>query len=327
MTAETTISIRATRRFSAPPERVFDAWFDVERARRFMFATSSGRMVRAEIDGRVGGRFVFVDRRGGEDVEHVGEYLEIERPRRLVFLFGVPSESSDMDRVTIEIVPRGSGCELTLTHEMAARWAEYRDRTEAGWSTMLEALEDALEAAPEPDPYGVAMARDTVRFERRLPGPIDRIWGYLTDPERRGRWLAAGPMELRVGGRVELVFHHGELSPTPAPTPTRYRQYDGIVVHGRVTRCEPPRVLSYTWGEAEGADSEVTFELNEEGDAVRLTLTHRRLKDRDAMLSVAGGWHTHLDVLADHLADRAPEPFWTAHERLEADYAARLPAG
>lgn len=60
---------------------------------------------------------------------------------------------------------------------------------------------------------------------------------------------------------------------------------------------------------------------------MRLILTHRRLADRAAMLSVAGGWHTHLDILADRLAGRTPEPFWTTHERLEADYESRLPAG
>jgi len=321
--AETTISIRATRRFAASPERVFDAWLDVARARRFMFAVSPASMVRAEIDARVGGRFLFVDGRDGEEVEHVGEYLEIDRPRRLVFLFGVPAASPDMDRVTIEIEPHESGCELTLTHEMAERWAEYRDRTESGWAAMLEALEGTLAT----ELYGVAVAPDTVRFERLVRGPIERVWKYLTASEERGRWLAAGPMDLRPGGRVVLEFHHGELSPTPETVTARHRQYEGTVVHGRVTRCEPPRLLSYTWGEAEGVDSEVTFELAEAGDDVRLVLTHRRLADRDAMLSVASGWHAHLDILADRLADRVPRPFWTAHDRWEADYAARLPAG
>jgi uncharacterized protein YndB with AHSA1/START domain len=134
------VMVRVARRFTAPPERVFDAWLDAKRAGNWMFATPDGEMVRAEIDARVGGKFVFTDRRRGEDVEHTGEYLEIDRPRRLVFTFGLPKVSPDFDRVTVEIVPQGTGCELTLTHEMKREWAEYKDRTEDGWSKMLGEL-------------------------------------------------------------------------------------------------------------------------------------------------------------------------------------------
>jgi uncharacterized protein YndB with AHSA1/START domain len=141
MSAEPPILLRVTRRFAAPPERVFDAWLNPDTARRFFFATAAGQMVRAEIDPRVGGRFVFVDRRGNVDVEHVGEYLEIDRPRRLAFRFSAGAEPT---RVTIEITPLDTGCELTLTHEMSPAWADFRDRTEAGWTSMLDGLAAAL---------------------------------------------------------------------------------------------------------------------------------------------------------------------------------------
>ena len=82
MTAEGSVDVRVTRRFGASPERVFDAWLDPERAGRFLYATAEGEMVRVEIDARVGGRFVIVERRDGQDVEHTGEYLEIEEFRK-----------------------------------------------------------------------------------------------------------------------------------------------------------------------------------------------------------------------------------------------------
>ena len=63
--------------------------------------------------------------------------------------------------------------------------------------------------------YGIVTEAGAVRFERLLPGPIERVWAYLTEPEKRGTWLAAGPMELRVGGRVELNFHHASQARTP----------------------------------------------------------------------------------------------------------------
>ena len=36
-----------------------------------------------------------------------------------------------------------------------------------------------------------------IRIMRTLPGPIERIWTYLTDPAKRAKWFAGGPMELR----------------------------------------------------------------------------------------------------------------------------------
>jgi uncharacterized protein YndB with AHSA1/START domain len=135
-----TIRIRVSRRYDAPPERVFDAWLDAEQARHWLFATPEGEMMRAETDPRVGGTFTFTDRRDGEDWEHVGEYLEIDRPRRLVFVFGVPRISEDRDRVTIDVEPRDGGCELTLVHELDSRWAEYEESGREAWEGMLEAL-------------------------------------------------------------------------------------------------------------------------------------------------------------------------------------------
>ncbi|HKU96756.1 MAG TPA: SRPBCC family protein [Vineibacter sp.] len=134
------VTARVTRRFTASAERVFDAWLDPAKAGKFLFATATGQMVRVEIDARVGGMFTFVDRRDGEDVPHTGKYIEIDRPRRLVFSLAVEKYSQDIDRVAIDIVPLDSGCELTLTHEMRPDWSEHRDRIQAGWGEILEGL-------------------------------------------------------------------------------------------------------------------------------------------------------------------------------------------
>jgi uncharacterized protein YndB with AHSA1/START domain len=124
------------------PERVFDAWLDPEKARRFLFTESHEgpkEVIRAEIDARVGGSFLFVTRSNGAEIDHVGEYLEIDRPRRLVFLFTVPSFWSERTRVAIDIVPRDGGCELTLTHE--GLLPEHEDSIFGGWTVFLERLE------------------------------------------------------------------------------------------------------------------------------------------------------------------------------------------
>jgi uncharacterized protein YndB with AHSA1/START domain len=138
MTAENLGTITITRRFDFPSERVFDAWLDPAKARKFLFATPTGTMVRAEIDARVGGAFNFTDRRDGEDVEHVGTYLEIDRPRRLVFTFGVPKYSKLLTRVSIDLKPLAAGCELTLTHEGVL--PEWLESGREGWNTIFGVL-------------------------------------------------------------------------------------------------------------------------------------------------------------------------------------------
>ena len=180
------------------------------------------------------------------------------------------------------------------------------------------------------DDHGVVIGKETIRFERLLPGPIERVWAYLTESEKRGKWLGSGPMELRAGGKGEFRFDHGSLSPTKEPTPERYKaKAGGVALEIRVLRCDPPRLLAMTWmgTTKEGGtkeDSEVTFELEPKGDKVRLVVTHSRLKDRALLLGVAGGWHTHLAILADNLEGRVPRPFWSTHEKHNRDYAERL---
>jgi uncharacterized protein YndB with AHSA1/START domain len=173
------------------------------------------------------------------------------------------------------------------------------------------------------DEPGVVTEPGKLRIERLLPGPIERVWAYITEPEKRRLWLAGGPMELKAGGRATLQFRHAELSPTKEEIPERYKaKVNGQVVTGTVLRCEPPHLLSLTW--EYGSKTEVTFELSKQGDEVLLVVTHRRLADRDMLIGVGSGWHTHLGILADRLSGRTPRPFWATHEALIGDYARRL---
>ena len=170
--------------------------------------------------------------------------------------------------------------------------------------------------------YATRIAPDAIRLERLLPGPIERVWAFLTESDKRARWLAAGEMELKPGGKVELNFDHNRIS--PEPTPEKYRDMP-MGFTGKVMRCEPPRLLMFSWMESHGSHSEVTFELAERVDKVLLTITHRKLEDRNALLSVSGGWDVHVGILEDVLTDQAPRGFWSAHAKREQEYAARFP--
>src|SRR4029079_17706190 len=97
--------------------------------------------------------------------------------------------------------------------------------------------------------YPSVLSPTEIRFERLLPGPIDNVWTYLTDAKKRGEWLASGPMEPSVGGKVKLRFKHAELSPIEAPAPEEYKKMDheGHQAEETITEFEPPRRLAFTW--------------------------------------------------------------------------------
>jgi uncharacterized protein YndB with AHSA1/START domain len=317
MNSTETTTLQVTRNFDVSPERVFDAWLNPDIARHFLFATPTGQMVRVDIDARVGGKFVIVRRTDGDDVEHVGEYLAIERPRRLVFTFGVPKFSAQVTQVTIDIVPRSKGCVLTLTQEgVPPEWAE---RTKEGWGQILIGLDRSL------GEYAEVIGTGEVRIVRVLPGPIERIWQYLTDSEKRGKWLATGPIGPHVGGAVQFHFLNAKLSPEYAPPPEKYRDHESeSMMTGEVLEWQPPTRLRITWSEPRDHFSEATFELSPQGEDVLLVITHRKLQNRNAMVGVAAGWHTHLSILDDVLRSRTPGAFWKTFNPLEQDYDRRI---
>jgi uncharacterized protein YndB with AHSA1/START domain len=316
-TTTETLTLQVTRNFDATPERVFDAWLNPEMAQRFLFVTPTGEMTRVDIDARVGGKFLIVRRTDGDDVEHVGEYLVIDRPRRLVFIFAVPKYSAQFTQVSIDIMPSGEGCKLTLTHEGVLQ--EWADRTQDGWNKILAGLDRSLRE------YAVVTSPGAVRIERVLPGPIERIWQYLTDSEKRGKWLATGAIEPRVGGAVQFHFLNAKLSPEYAPPPEKYRDHENEpIMTGEVLEWQPPTRLRFTWSEPRDHFSEATFELSSQGDDVLLIITHRKLQNRNTMVGIAAGWHTHLTILEDVLRSRTPGAFWSTFNPLEQEYEQRI---
>jgi uncharacterized protein YndB with AHSA1/START domain len=191
--------------------------------------------------------------------------------------------------------------------------------------SMKPELKHQDEQTAATEDYGRSTEAGTVRLERKLPGPIERVWDYLTDSEKRGKWFASGPMEQRAGGKLEFHFHNSQLTPHAEPPPERYKKHEGLTSSGKVTRCDPPNLLSFTWEEMSGGESEVTFELSEKNNEVLMVVTHRRLRNRGELIGVSAGWHVHVGLLSDILNRRELRSFWSTYERLQAEYDKRLP--
>ena len=139
----------AVQTFAVPPQRVYDAVLDPDMIARFMF----GPLLREEEilhirnEPMVGGAFSYKVRRGADEIDHIGKYLELDPPRRIVFTWAIAGASdNDPSTVTIDITPTSEGCSLRLTHEMAEDWADYVDRSRAGWEKMFGVLASLLQA-------------------------------------------------------------------------------------------------------------------------------------------------------------------------------------
>lgn len=161
---------------------------------------------------------------------------------------------------------------------------------------------------------------DEVRLTRLLPGPIERVWDYITDAEKRSRWFCGGELEQKAGGKFVFAMRHKNLSPDEVP-PTKYAhvQDPGVTFEGRVLRCEAPKLLVFTFG---SDDSEVTFELMPQGKQVLLVVTHRTSSDdeRAELPNYASGWHTHIAQLIALLEGTQRPKFWATHAKLLPEY-------
>lgn len=142
MSAATTVkpSLTLKRRLNAPPAKVFAAWTDPEKMKRWM---GPGQIapVSTEIDAGVGGRYRIVMRSpDGETHDVSGVYREVIPDQKLVFTWAWKSTPERESLVTVLIKPDGDGTLLTITHEQFFD-ADARDRHQSGWNGALDKLE------------------------------------------------------------------------------------------------------------------------------------------------------------------------------------------
>jgi uncharacterized protein YndB with AHSA1/START domain len=292
------------RVFEAGAEEVFDAWLDPAAVGRWLFATPNGKMIRVEIDARVGGAFAIVEQRGDTAVEHLGTYRELERPRRLAFDFTVPKYSTAVTRVTVDIATRGTGCELTLTHEGVL--PEYRERAAAGWAMILARLTETM-----------SERREFV-ISRVFDAPRELVWQAWTKPQHMAKWW--GPrgftnpvceMDVRVGGAYRIVMRSSEGVDYPVAGVFREVERPERLVMTMDTSGHPDewnQMVKPDWcrGDAHPVGEMVQTVIFEAvDDRTRLTVRTRFVSAaiRDAMMKMGmnEGWSQSLERLAELL--------------------------
>ena len=145
-------SLQITRRFEAAPERVFDAWLDPAKMRQWLFAMPGDEGWHGETEARVGGQWAITSRRGGMDCTATGDYLEIDRPRRLVVSWGCPSDADapeKHDRVTFDIAEDQGVVRLTVMNENV----EPGSGSAEAWPKVLCGLKSLLETGEALPPF------------------------------------------------------------------------------------------------------------------------------------------------------------------------------
>lgn len=163
-----------------------------------------------------------------------------------------------------------------------------------------------------PDEHAVLVEHEgrlTLRFQRLLPQPPERVWLALTEREQLSAWHPTPFLIEPDSGKVAFVAAAG-APPMPA---------------GRLLALRPPALLAYTWGEDE---LRFTLEPAQEG-ACLLTLEHS-FSDRLKAARDGAGWHLCLAALALVLEGR-PTPEGGSAEsppegwrELNADYQRRF---
>lgn len=146
MSDEIQSQVQVEHTFKASPERVFDAWIDPAMIRQWMFGSKvrDETVLQIRTDARVGGSFSFSVERDEQIIDHVGEYFIVDRPNRLVFTWKVEQHATESDHVIVDFRAQGSGCHLTLVHNLHPQRTEHENDTLHDWPKMLAALEKLL---------------------------------------------------------------------------------------------------------------------------------------------------------------------------------------
>ena len=158
----------------------------------------------------------------------------------------------------------------------------------------------------------------TLRYERRLEHPVEKVWAALTEPDELRGWLAAAEeLELREGGVVALRWLN-------VPDDTKEWEEKGVEipedhdisapVRGTITRLDPPRLVEYETDQM----GLLRWELRGDENGCVLTFTNViELPEGHPPEQMLAGWHVHLDALEEALEGRPAD--WENWTELHMD--------
>ena len=136
--------VRIERTFPAPAADVFDAWTSPEVMRRWFHCGADWETPEAEVDLRVGGQVSVVMRRpDGREAGARGEYLQIDRPNRLVMSWTFDDDPSNEQLIELSFTESAGETTAVLVNTGIST-EERRAGQDWGWRGCLDQLHALL---------------------------------------------------------------------------------------------------------------------------------------------------------------------------------------
>jgi uncharacterized protein YndB with AHSA1/START domain len=290
----------AVQHFRAKPEAVYDAILDEEMIARFMFGPllREEEILHVRLDAKVGGAFSYKVRRAGVDIDHVGKFLELEKPTRIAFTWAIAGENdADPSTVEIDIQPTPEGCTLTLTHTMAPEWADFIDRARGAWEKMLGVLSTLVPPRPKVADAPDRIALIFIRANRQA------VWNAVVTAAMSRQYFYGHAIHVadRPGGEFSL-----------SPPDSQPNIVGTVLIH------RPPELLRVVWAEPAHPDIppcevewRITTETTVDGQPLtRLTVNEYHQNGLPARYVDSGrtGWAIILSGIKSLLETGAPLP-------------------
>lgn len=138
-----TFTVSLSRTVAAPAEKIFDRWLIPTFVGSWMFGSHIGneKVIELQNEVRPGGSYTFHIKRNGKEFLHDGEYLQIDRPKRLSFSWReAAKKNAHKSKINLSLDSQDGKTKLRLSMQIDQTLELYGDEIKQQWSERLKML-------------------------------------------------------------------------------------------------------------------------------------------------------------------------------------------
>jgi uncharacterized protein YndB with AHSA1/START domain len=226
--------IRIVRVYEAPVEAVWDAWTDTEKTAKW-WGPRGFTLTSHHKDLRAGGTWRYtMHGPDGTNYENTTKYLEVDRPRKLVYDHGGHEDRPPLFRVTVLLTDLGGRTQMEMTSTLPTTEAAAATRIfikkvggDSTWDRLSEFLSKLLDG------------EDKFVINRSFDVPQARMFAAWTDRSQLAEWMAPAGFKMEM---IESDIRPGGSSFYVMTGP------NGVKMYGKAKylALESPQHLAYT---------------------------------------------------------------------------------